>query len=43
MHDTVHSLCLLKAKQENFLSLITSDDEPYVSFDDIVDFEDFDP
>ena len=43
MHDTVHSLCLLKAKQENFLSLITSDDEPYASFHGILDFEDFDP
>ncbi|CDP05506.1 unnamed protein product [Coffea canephora] len=43
VHDTVHPLCLLKAKQENFLSLITSDDEPHASFHDILDFEDFDP
>ncbi|XP_071926846.1 putative late blight resistance protein homolog R1A-4 [Coffea arabica] len=42
IHDTVRTLCVLKAKKENFLSLITTDDEPYASFDDISDFDDFD-
>lgn len=42
VHDTARSMCFVKAKQENFVS-ITSDNEPYASFEDIVDFDDFDP
>ncbi|XP_027099866.1 uncharacterized protein [Coffea arabica] len=43
VHDMVRNLCLLKAKEENFLKLVTNSDEPYASFDDNVDFDDFDP
>nr|XP_027100629.1 putative late blight resistance protein homolog R1A-3 isoform X1 [Coffea arabica]XP_027100631.1 putative late blight resistance protein homolog R1A-3 isoform X1 [Coffea arabica]XP_027100632.1 putative late blight resistance protein homolog R1A-3 isoform X1 [Coffea arabica]XP_027100633.1 putative late blight resistance protein homolog R1A-3 isoform X1 [Coffea arabica]XP_027100634.1 putative late blight resistance protein homolog R1A-3 isoform X1 [Coffea arabica] len=39
----VHCLCLLKSKEENFLELVTSKDEPYASFDGSMDFDDFDP
>ncbi|CDP11649.1 unnamed protein product [Coffea canephora] len=42
VHDMVRNLCLLKAKEENFLKLVTNSDEPYASFDDNVDFDDFD-
>lgn len=43
VHDMVRSLCLLKAKEENFLELVNCTDEPYASFDDSADFDEFDP
>ncbi|XP_027100471.1 putative late blight resistance protein homolog R1A-4 [Coffea arabica] len=43
LHHLVRALCLLKAKKENFLEFITSDDKPYASFDDDLDLEEFEP
>ncbi|KAL3533657.1 hypothetical protein ACH5RR_007178 [Cinchona calisaya] len=43
MHDMVRNLCMLKAKEEIFLQLVTGNNEPYASFDDSIDFDDFDP
>ncbi|CDP19425.1 unnamed protein product [Coffea canephora] len=34
LHDQLHDLCLSKAKEENFLQLVTTYDEPYASFPD---------
>ncbi|CAI9091166.1 OLC1v1026120C1 [Oldenlandia corymbosa var. corymbosa] len=35
VHDVVRDLCLLRAKDDNFLLQITADDEPYSSFTDL--------
>ncbi|KAL3500533.1 hypothetical protein ACH5RR_039626 [Cinchona calisaya] len=46
VHDLVRELCLSKAKGENFLQLITGEDEPYASFSDLdcgADFYDYCP
>ncbi|CAI9109450.1 OLC1v1009272C1 [Oldenlandia corymbosa var. corymbosa] len=34
LHDVLRDLCHLKAKEENFMQLVTSHDKPYVSFPD---------
>ncbi|CAI9108642.1 OLC1v1008300C1 [Oldenlandia corymbosa var. corymbosa] len=35
VHDVVRDLCLLRAKDDNFLLQITADDEPYSCFTDL--------
>ncbi|XP_027084208.2 putative late blight resistance protein homolog R1A-3 [Coffea arabica] len=41
IHDLLRQMCLSKAKEENFLQLITRYDEPYTVFDDVDGGSDF--